>query len=1697
MSEDWDAETPAHSPSHSRHPSHNYPKQSIGTWVEAGPSTPTRRLANSGSAAENWDDDFEDRVDSPVRSDRKSPPTSRITPGKGRTTTATTTTTENWDDEFQFGDSPARSVSHQQFFYVEEGDSEDDDDDADFNALDKDEDDRTVTARSRRAALSRLVSNSSPPPPVPPLPLSMSHLSSSVNTDQPFPRSPSTSVFSVPTSGRDRDSIAAPSYYSYNSTTHLRPTVSRSSAGGLSHLPPSPPIHKDRERRRLRKKSRPQEPGPVSGGLSAAMNSSRESVRSRPVTPQTHSLRSSSPNPGSATTMSPTQTNRNSVISNDSSGFNHSGLNSGLPSSPPQKTPLLSRIGSVKKKWAVRKKRASSTPSEVEMQRGTEDDQPSRPNWFVRATSGSSSSKVHETYDVFDNNKHDAHQTPKASRTNTTRDNSDVPPLLPPFGTPSNPPNPSTPSNFTSPTTPSTPLTPSKLMKRKSFGFVQLKPRNKPINDVNHSVDPGPSTVSSPRPPPRNPNRLKRHSVNPSMTIPNMSSTSDLPSDLEAELQTGASASASCSSSSVDLHRNSNAEYTSGGSILRPSQSRHASYGGLGLGRAPQSTDNLDATARSRRRSFSKSSRTSQSQSRNRSKSRDGKRTAPTTATTINNGNADPSNEASQELDKESGSRSFMGSVRRISFVNSVGKQKNYKHKRTKSGVSLASVGDGIRKSLERRREASEDIASTIGTIDIDVNVTPPIPPLLPPIELSPPSPPRAGDTIDSRRRHPPPSAASSSSSVAGATSRPASSVHPTSSRPTPQPNSTPEPTSTSKPVTKPISPVSPLTASLGRSTIAPSIGGMGSLPGITSSTSMPAASASANVPRRNSLGDLKIPARISQAQVGLRRDLGMVKEFAGRVEQLKNLQMTYHNLVVEVQSILDAHHTQHAQQAAQSRAASPSSAPSPLGPSSSSPSSSTSPSAMNIFRPLSRIRSNTSSTISPSQSATSDSPVTSLAYPTPDSYPHPETYKHLAAAFYTINSRYKIAWECAELLIELGGGPSAEGESGSGSGLSESKSGAESVPNSPSPPGFPGFHGQAVQQEQQGQPSASISAPTALGYIGTSQIIPTSQAKKSRERAITLSGDESSSSKPGTPTPGASGSYATTYSSYTSSYGSAYGSTYSSYTSSTYASSHTSTFNTGASSAPNMSWRASTGRHDLNQRQLLLLREMLNGSDSSFVTENIQSTGDAGNTQYPHPSQPLPTSIQPVHHIHTYPGNSGQSQQSSPIKTSPPVLPALEEINRGWRWGEGMNSTITLPSEESSLPSGSGLDKLGGASINAKKRKSSRSSRLRGMSGLRDMLRSLTRNQHQNSNPDAMVPPSTTSLSTESSVEYQHRYPHGKVPGPGPGGVGSAYATHGRRRAKTSSGPDAGSSVRERDQERDREVRSTSPYTASSLSVKASPRRPSLASIFRIGTKEGRENKEKPPSSTISSLSVPNSGISPDHVSRGVAHARDGSGVGPPASHANGGSGTSGTSDEEDWDRLELEYPRQQQKTGSNTNPTSNVNPSSNTIRGRSPYMQQDAALPPVPPLPQQVPSSTSQTSLSLGSPVPVVPGVPARATRLSNVEENDHLDQPYHMSDDPRVSKTSLLNRTGSGSSPVQLRKSQKNLTGSVRSMPPQPLFVDNPRTSGQTNQLKLAMTPENIKPLLENAKEVHARLTDCIGEIRGLILPLGKDL
>ena len=56
--------------------------------------------------------------------------------------------------------------------------------------------------------------------------------------------------------------------------------------------------------------------------------------------------------------------------------------------------------------------------------------------------------------------------------------------------------------------------------------------------------------------------------------------------------------------------------------------------------------------------------------------------------------------------------------------------------------------------------------------------------------------------------------------------------------------------------------------------------GGAGGGKGIDASASAGGVGTSASVLTRNSLGDPNVSARTTRAQVGLRRDLGMVREF-------------------------------------------------------------------------------------------------------------------------------------------------------------------------------------------------------------------------------------------------------------------------------------------------------------------------------------------------------------------------------------------------------------------------------------------------------------------------------------------------------------------------------------------------------------------------------------------------------------------------------------------------------------------------------------------------------------------------------------------------------------------------------------------------------------------------------------------------
>ncbi|TFY57208.1 hypothetical protein EVJ58_g7160, partial [Rhodofomes roseus] len=179
-------------------------KNTLKRWTEAGPSTPSKR---SSEQHENWDDDFRDSTDSPAR-------------GRPRVQHAATDEHENWDEDFADGGRSPKGKARW-------GSSDDEEDDYGFAAS---EEDRTVTSKTRGVPL-----HFGEVPPVPPLPSSLPH-------------SPTPSVFSMPVSSNGhRDSMA----YSTASHTHLLSTGN----SALALLPPSPPIH--RERRRLRKKSRP------------------------------------------------------------------------------------------------------------------------------------------------------------------------------------------------------------------------------------------------------------------------------------------------------------------------------------------------------------------------------------------------------------------------------------------------------------------------------------------------------------------------------------------------------------------------------------------------------------------------------------------------------------------------------------------------------------------------------------------------------------------------------------------------------------------------------------------------------------------------------------------------------------------------------------------------------------------------------------------------------------------------------------------------------------------------------------------------------------------------------------------------------------------------------------------------------------------------------------------------------------------------------------------------------------------------------------------------------------------------------------------------------------------------------------------------------------------------------------------------
>lgn len=558
------------------------------------------------------------------------------------------------------------------------------------------------------------------------------------------------------------------------------------------------------------------------------------------------------------------------------------------------------------------------------------------------------------------------------------------------------------------------------------------------------------------------------------------------------------------------------------------------------------------------------------------------------------------------------------------------------------------------------------------------------------------------------------------------------------------------------------------------------------------------------------------------------------------------------------------------------------------------------SPTFFGLPRPASRARSNTNPQM--------------LTPPTREE----ARYRHLIVTFRSIEARYRLSWECAELLIELGGGPTADQE-----------------------------------------PSEALLAP--------SQSSPQLDGRKSRERAVTLAGDES---KPQIVMPNMS---------------------------------HTTLPTANPSSSAY--WRASGGRHDLSHRQLVLLRDMLSSPDASAVL--------ASEYQIPE-----------------------------------------EDVNRGWRWGDAMSSTVTLPTEESSQ---AGSNTAEGRLASVKKRKSSRL----GMRGLRDMLRSLKKTYSESSgtsqNPHGMelpAPSSSTSvsMSTDSSLSIPQEQPVVQ-----------------RRRAKTSIGPESMRSLKS--------SHPNSPYATTSLTHRSSPRRPSLASIFRLGQKSKSSTKSSPHSQG-SDLPMDSSHNVVSDISRE-----------PSSSH--------GT--EEDWDRVESSSDLDLTSAPSTVRTERLA-----TIRGkkgRSPYSLQ--------PPPESASGSSkrgsnpSRSSIwSFDSPqtparkdmsrVQSPPDAGARTTKLSNVQElmETNADLQHR---EPRRSSSRIQCRASGAPSPSpkrpRSRASKLALTpSSVRDT--QGLGLSPGESPDR--RMTVAMTPENIKPLLENAKEVQARCRECLGELRQLLDP-----
>ena len=550
------------------------------------------------------------------------------------------------------------------------------------------------------------------------------------------------------------------------------------------------------------------------------------------------------------------------------------------------------------------------------------------------------------------------------------------------------------------------------------------------------------------------------------------------------------------------------------------------------------------------------------------------------------------------------------------------------------------------------------------------------------------------------------------------------------------------------------------------------------------------------------------------------------------------------------------------------------------------------------------------------------------------------------------LEQQYALWWECAELLVELGG---------------TGASGSSSMKGTPPPPKEKPLSPAMVSASIDDDPTVTLKGREDDSITVLSATIPL--RPRERQRSITLIGHEK------TP-PDVTKALSTQH----------LGST---------------------APSPTSSSTDSRGRNDLSMRQLTLLKEMLETPDPT-VFDRHHSSGIRFASQ-PESQQRV------VANGYGHPTASAITLPSIP--SSPRRLPAT-----------GSSSSVSEDSSNIHFTPGHHERAAGIGKGTAGKGKR--------LQRLRDILRSLTKTSPSTRDRDRPNLLSTSELNV--SRRYQQSQANGR----------DDDEKKQRRRKSTDPAIVTASQVRQPARPSGPLKRANSPYGITSLDDRghrSSPRRPSLASIFRIGQSHA--------ASAGTSITPLGSNL------RGKGLRQK-----PPTSAKD--SRTSITDDDEDnysdWDRMDSASDLEGGMSPTPRRAQSPRHHEQSTIKGRhtrtpTTDQQQPSPVPPlhsVTPTPKLAPRENS-SQISLRS----SPSKPRLGGRFRSHTTDASVPPP-----------------PSAGLTQPSMSNSGVNSPASTSAMP-----TPNPA------DFKLALTPENIRPLLEYAKEVSARLNDCISELR----------